>query len=191
MDNYIKVYDDVIDETSCKELISKFEDEHEVFETVHEEDGDNAISFEQLNLYVAGWDTAQRGLLDLFQDYIVHYKIDCNVYDKMWPEKYGYEAVRMKRYLDNDYDRFDPHVDVLNYETSRRFLAFFIYLNDVEEGGETKFLNINTPGTYIPYEVKPKRGRLLMFPPTWQYYHAGLKPVSGYKYIIHSYCHYA
>ena len=191
MDNYIKVYDDVIDETSCKELISKFEDEHEMFETVHEEDGDNAISFEQLNLYVAGWDTAQRGLLDLFQDYIVHYKIDCNVYDKMWPEKYGYEAVRMKRYLDNDYDRFDPHVDVLNYETSRRFLAFFIYLNDVEEGGETKFLNINTPGTYIPYEVKPKRGRLLMFPPTWQYYHAGLKPVSGYKYIIHSYCHYA
>lgn len=191
MDNYIKVYDDVIDETSCKELISKFEDEHEVFETVHEEDGDNAISFEQLNLYVAGWDTAQRGLLDLFQDYIVHYKIDCNVYDKMWPEKYGYEAVRMKRYLDNDYDRFDPHVDVLNYETSRRFLAFFIYLNDVEEGGETKFLNINTPGTYIPYEVKPKRGRLLIFPPTWQYYHAGLKPVSGYKYIIHSYCHYA
>ena len=191
MDNFIKVYDDVIDETSCKELIKKFEDEHEVFETVHEEDGDNAISFEQLNLYVAGWDTAQRGLLDLFQDYIVHYKIDCNVYDKMWPEKYGYEAVRMKRYLDNDYDRFDPHVDVLNYETSRRFLAFFIYLNDVEEGGETKFLNINTPGTYIPYEVKPKRGRLLMFPPTWQYYHAGLKPVSGYKYIIHSYCHYA
>ena len=164
MDNYIKVYDDVIDETSCKELISKFEDEHEVFETVHEEEGDNAISFEQLNLFVQGWTDVQKGLLDLFQDYIVHYKIDCNVYDKMWPEKYGYEAVRMKRYLDNDYDRFDPHVDVLNYETSRRFLAFFIYLNDVEEGGETKFMNINTPGTYLPYTVTPKRGRLLMFP---------------------------
>mgnify|MGYP001206816707 FL=1 len=191
MDNYIKVYDDVIDETSCKELINKFEDEHEMYETVHQEEGGSAISFEQLNLFVQGWNDAQKGLLDLFQDYIVHYKLDCNIYDKMWPEKYGYEAVRMKRYLDNDYDRFDPHVDVMNHESARRFLAFFIYLNDVEEGGETKFLNINTPGTYIPYEVKPKRGRLLMFPPTWQYYHAGLKPVSGYKYIIHSYCHYA
>jgi len=191
MDNYIKVYDDVIDETSCKELINKFEDEHEMYETVHQEEGGSAISFEQLNLFVQGWTDAQKGLLDLFQDYIVHYKLDCNIYDKMWPEKYGYEAVRMKRYLDNDYDRFDPHVDVMNHESARRFLAFFIYLNDVEEGGETKFLNINTPGTYIPYEVKPKRGRLLMFPPTWQYYHAGLKPVSGYKYIIHSYCHYA
>tara|TARA_Y100000034_G_scaffold114845_1_gene151368 strand:+ start:1087 stop:1416 length:330 start_codon:yes stop_codon:yes gene_type:complete len=109
----------------------------------------------------------------------------------MWPERYGYEAVRMKRYLTNDYDRFDPHVDVLNHETARRFLAFFIYLNDVEEGGETQFLNINHPGTYLPYTVKPKRGRLLMFPPTWQYYHVGLKPVSDRKYIIHSYCHYA
>ena len=53
-----------------------------------------------------------------------------------------------------------------------------------------EFLNINKPGTFIPYTVKPQRGRLLMFPPTWQYYHAGLKPKSGKKYLLHSYCHY-
>ena len=191
MDNYIKVYDDVIDEVSCKELIDKFEASHESYQTVHHEDKENAISFEQINLLeLEEWKSVQNGLLEVFQDYIVHYKLDCNVYDKMWPEKYGYEAVRMKRYLNNDYDRFDPHVDVLNYETSRRFLAFFIYLNDVDNGGETEFLNINKPGTYIPYKVTPKRGRLLMFPPTWQYYHAGRKPISNKKYIIHSYCHY-
>ncbi len=191
MDDYIQVYDDVIDEVSCKELINKFEDAHETFETVHQEDGDNVISFEQLNLFTHGWDDVQKGLLELFQDYILHYKLDCNIYDKMWPEKYGYEAVRMKRYLANDYDRFDPHVDVMNHETARRFLAFFIYLNDVEKGGETVFLRLHKPGTYIPYTVTPKRGRLLMFPPTWQYYHAGRRPISDRKYIIHSYCHYA
>ena len=191
MDDYIQVYDDVIDEVSCKELINKFEDAHETFETVHQEEGDNVISFEQLNLFTQGWDDVQKGLLELFQDYILHYKLDCNIYDKMWPEKYGYEAVRMKRYLANDYDRFDPHVDVLNHETARRFLAFFIYLNDVEKGGETVFLRLHKPGTYIPYTVTPKRGRLLMFPPTWQYYHAGRRPISDRKYIIHSYCHYA
>jgi hypothetical protein len=190
MDKFIQVYDNVLDEFSCKELIKKFEDEFEKFETVHQEDDNSVISFEQINLFELGWDTVQNGMLELFQDYIVHYKIDCSVYDKMWPEKYGYEAVRMKRYLANDYDRFDPHVDVLNYETSRRFLAFFIYLNDVDKGGETEFLNINKPGTYIKYKVEPKRGRLLMFPPTWQFYHAGRKPISGKKYIIHSYCHY-
>jgi len=192
MDNYIKVYDDVIDEVSCKMLIEKFEDSHEYFKTVHVDDDDNAISFEQITLVEhEEWKSVQDGMLEVFQDYIMHYKIDCNIMAKQWPETYGYEAIRMKRYLANDYDRFDSHVDVMNHETSRRFLAFFIYVNDVEEGGETQFLNINKPGTYIPYQIKPQRGRLLMFPPTWQYYHAGLKPVSGMKYLLHSYCHYA
>jgi len=191
MDKYIKVYDNVIDELSCSEIIKKFEDSHESFETVHQEEGDNIISFEQITLVEhEEWKSVQNGMLQLFQDYIIHYKIDCNVYDKMWPDTYGYEAVRMKRYLTNDYDRFDPHVDVMNQETAKRFLSFFIYLNDVEEGGETQFVNINKPGTFIPYTVEAKRGRLLMFPPTWQYYHAGLKPISGKKYLLHSYCHY-
>ena len=191
MDKWVQVYDNVIDEVSCKELIKKFEDSHEYHDTVHEEDGENSISFEQITLVDhEEWQSVQSGMLEMFQDYIVHYKLDCGVFDKMWPAKYGYEAIRMKRYLANDYDRFDPHVDVLNHATARRFLAFFIYLNDVDEGGETEFY-FNKPGTYIPFKVKPKQGRMLMFPPTWQYYHAGLKPISGKKYLIHSYCHYA
>ena len=192
MDNYIRVYDDVIDEESCQKFIEKFEASSDHFLTVHDEDNDERISFKQIVLVDhKEWESVQNGMLEVFQDYILHYKIDCNIVSKQWPETYGYEAIRIKRYLDNDYDRFDPHVDVLNYETSRRFLTFFIYLNDVEEGGETQFMNINKPGTYIPYTIQPKRGRLLMFPPTWQYYHAGLKPISGKKYLLHSYCHYA
>ena len=109
---------------------------------------------------------------------------------KNWrPETYGYESIRIKRYLNNDYDRFDNHVDVRDYDTARRFLAFFIYLTDVEIGGETRF-DMHKPGTFIPYEIQPKRGRLLMFPPTWTYPHTGLKPISGKKYLLHSYCHY-
>ena len=149
------------------------------------------ISFEQLTLVEhEEWQSVQNGMLEVFQDYIMHYKIDCSIGKNQWPETYGYEAIRMKRYLANDYDRFDPHVDVMNHETAKRFLAFFIYLNDVEEGGETEFLNLKMPGTFIPYQVKPKQGRLLMFPPMWPWYHAGLKPLSGMKYLLHSYCHY-
>ena len=46
MDKYIKVYDNAIDELSCSEIIKKFEDSHESFETVHQEECDNIISFE-------------------------------------------------------------------------------------------------------------------------------------------------
>ena len=192
MDNFIKVYDDAIDEVSCKMLIEKFENSHEHYKNVHVDDGDNAISFEQITLVEhEEWKSVQDGMLEMFQDYIMHYKIDCNIMAKQWPDSYGYEAIRMKRYLDNDFDRFDAHVDVMNYETSRRFLAFFIYLNDVDEGGETEFVGFNKEGTYIPYKIQPKRGRLLMFPPMWPWLHAGHKPVSNKKYLIHSYCHYA
>ena len=64
-------------------------------------------------------------------------------------------------------------------------------MNDVEEGGETEFVNLYKPGTYVPFKVEAKRGRMLMFPPLWPWYHAGRKPISNNKYIIHSYCHYA
>ena len=192
MDRYIKIYDDVIDADSCNMLIGKFEAaEEDQYEEVRQVERDKAIAFTQINLVNnEDWASVQNGMLEVFQDYIMAYINDCKIAPKQWPQTYGYEAIRMKRYLNNNYDRFDPHVDVKNYETSRRFLAFFIYLNDVDEGGETEFVQLTKPGTHIPLKIKPQQGRLLMFPPQWMYYHAGLKPVSNSKYLIHSYCHY-
>ena len=191
MDNLIRVYDDVVDEESCERMIKMFEDSKDT-EPVKLEDGDNSISFTQLTMSEhKEWASVQAGMLEMFQEYIGRYNIDVSLKAKQWPPTYGYEAIRMKRYFNNDYDRFDPHVDVLNHETARRFLAFFIYMNDVEEGGETEFVNLYKPGTYVPFKVEAKRGRLLMFPPLWPWYHAGRKPISNNKYIIHSYCHYA
>ena len=173
-------------------LIGKFESaEEDQYEVIRQAERDKAIAFTQINLANnADWASVQNGMLEVFQDYIMHYINDCNIQPKQWPTTYGYEAIRIKRYLDNDYDRFDPHVDVMNSETSKRFLAFFVYLNDVDEGGETQFVQLKKPGTHIPLKIKPQQGRLLMFPPQWMYYHAGLKPVSNSKYLIHSYCHY-
>ena len=192
MDRYIKIYDDVIDADSCNLLIGKFESaEEDQYEVIRQAERDKAIAFTQINLANhADWASVQNGMLEVFQDYILQYINDCNIQPKQWPQTYGYEAIRIKRYLDNDYDRFDPHVDVMNSETSKRFLAFFVYLNDVDEGGETQFVQFKKPGTHIPLKIKPQQGRLLMFPPQWMYYHAGLKPVSNSKYLIHSYCHY-
>ena len=181
IENFVKIYDNVIDEESCKGLIEKFEELQNKHEIVNIEDKEDRISFNQIVFKSEEWKTVNDGMMKLFQAYIEQYKIECNISIKMWPEKYGYETIRMKRYFANDYDRFDYHVDVRDYETARRFLAFFIYLNDIEEGGETEFLF---------GRVKPKMGRLVMFPPLWPWFHAGRKPVSGTKYFIHSYCHY-
>ena len=122
----------------------------------------------------------------------IHQQLDTGKLHSRMPSElfdFKFEEIRIKRYRMGR-GNFLDHVDVGSYDSAMRFLVLFVYLNDVEEGGETKFVNVNKPGTYLPYTITPKRGRLLMFPPTWQYYHAGLKPKSGKKYLLHSYCHY-
>ena len=46
--------------------------------------------------------------------------------------KYGFEAIRMKKYMPNNIDEFKEHVDVGDYASARRFLVFFLYLDDNE-----------------------------------------------------------
>jgi len=58
-----------------------------------------------------------------------------------------------------------------------RILTFLWYLNDVDIGGETEFWN----GVY---EIKQKKGKLIIFPACWSYPHRGKMPLSSDKYII-------
>lgn len=60
---------------------------------------------------------------------------------------------------------------------SRRIGVYILYLNDVEEGGETEFL-------YLSKRVSAKKGRLLIFPPNFPWTHRGNPPLSGTKYIL-------
>ena len=85
------------------------------------------------------------------------------------------EDFRMKRYLPNIGERFDEHVDVYNKNSCGRALVFLFYLND------------NDGNTFFPNHelyIQPKRGRVLMFPPTWEYPHSGLSPSNNSKYIL-------
>jgi hypothetical protein len=94
---------------------------------------------------------------------------------------YAYEEFRIKKYNNDGQDAFDVHVDVMDHASAKRFLSFFWYLNDVEEGGETVFWN---------YKIQPKAGTLVVFPPMWMFPHAGNEPTSGPKYLLSTYLHY-
>jgi hypothetical protein len=75
------------------------------------------------------------------------------------------------------------HVDVGDSISARRFLVFFLYLNDVAEGGETEFPDLDLT-------ISPECGKLLVFPSIWTYLHRGNVPISNDKYILGSYKHY-
>ena len=180
MSEFVKVYDNVISDVLSKQLIDKFE----AFPQHHEEivlDGHR--SFTQVTLQQhPEWESLASHLQNVFFEYIDIYSKDINTVDGQFPEQFAFEQFRMKRYLPNDVDEFRDHVDVGNYNSARRFLVFFLYLDDNEQG-HTTFPQWNIA-------VKPEIGRMLMFPPMWTHLHAGTKAVHKPKYIIGSYLHY-
>lgn len=60
-----------------------------------------------------------------------------------------------------------------------RILLFIIYLNDVEEGGETEFY-------YQNKAIKPKAGTMIIAPCGFTHTHRGNVPVSDNKYVLTS-----
>ncbi len=68
-------------------------------------------------------------------------------------------------------------------ENEKRILVYSIYLNTVEEGGETEFL-------YQSQRVKPVKGRIVIWPAGFPYVHRGNPPLSGEKYIVTSWINY-
>lgn len=69
------------------------------------------------------------------------------------------------------------HHETDRRDTSNRVLAWTVYLNDVEEGGETEFL-------YQHIRVKPTRGTFVIWPAGFTHTHRGNPPLSNDKYIM-------
>lgn len=85
----------------------------------------------------------------------------------------------IKRYRPNGDERFQLHFDAANH-LAHRYLVLLWYLNDVAQGGETRFPQLDLA-------IPPRAGRLVVFPPYWMYQHEGVPPVSGDKYIVSTY----
>jgi len=180
MNDFIRVYENVITKDFCKQLIAMFEESPQFHEEISlpKHRSFTQITLQQNKELKPFGDALQ----EVFNQYISLYMEDCNVTDKMFPQQFAFEMFRMKRYLPNDIDEFNDHVDVGNLSTAKRFLVFFLYLDD-NKGGNTEFPQLNI-------SVPPEAGRMLMFPPMWTHLHAGRKPIEKPKYIIGSYLHY-
>lgn len=71
----------------------------------------------------------------------------------------------------------DWHYENSGLEVSPRKLVIQVYLNTIEEGGETEFL-------YMNKRIKAKQGRLIIFPAGFTHTHRGNPPIGQDKYIV-------
>lgn len=76
------------------------------------------------------------------------------------------------------------HSEHGNNAYCNRVLAYTLYLNDVEEGGETEFL-------YQSKRIPAKKGHICIFPASFTHIHRGNPPISNEKYIMTGWVQYA
>jgi hypothetical protein len=184
MDNlhdFIKIYPAAINRDVCEYLINFYEMNEEYHER---HDNERKPNFTQINLTKRSKEDEElNNIHNSIIQHTFHYR---NLYyefidKRCFPQNHAFEQYRIKKYNNDGIDGFDTHVDIVDYDTARRFLSFMWYLNDVHVGGQTMFKDLT---------IEPRCGTLVVFPPLWMFPHNGQPPISHPKYIMTTYLHY-
>jgi hypothetical protein len=178
--HYIRWYDNVLPSELCDGLVAGFEQMRDAQEPNGRgvREGLDNSKWTELNLSNYA-DAAMKGFfLSQIDTWLDRYNADVGLGMPV-PGSNMIADLILKRYSPENEEGFQPHFDAI-YDRCHRYLVFLWYLNDVAEGGETRF-------TDLDINVQARKGRLLMFPPYWMYQHAGLTPRSNNKYILSTY----
>lgn len=195
--DYITVVDNALSKEFCEHLIEKFNAcsrwsfRRNDTATLTElnmwtaELASGMSTFDKLReTTLAVWDYTEdyKTLNKVVIEQTTKYKQKWDKYQQM-PDTYFIENYRTKKYEPNSGDEFKTHTDATRADTCQRHLACLFYLNDSDGG--TEFFE---PTETI---VEAKQGRLVMFPPSWQWVHRGMPCTNKEgKYILSTYLSY-
>jgi len=186
INNFIGVYDGYITEEECKKAIKIFDDQDKFNKTLNRQTFEKAsILNKQDQQYFAGgnnikiWHSELKSLIVNFDMALKHYITNTGVDHAFDTNQFLYTTLKIQKTLPTEGYHVWHLEHCKGFENEARALVFSIYLNDVEEGGETEFLHFSK-------RVKPKTGRIVIWPASFPYVHRGNPPLSGEKYIITS-----
>ena len=175
--DFIRVYDDIMTEKECTALIEKYEADHILWDKIETE----PAKFTQLNISkIPEWREQGEFFANLIYSGVQHYFDD--VAAPIVPPTSGFEEIIIRKYLQGSSDKYDLHIDVGGIGSSKRYLACMSFLNDSDDSVEFPSLD---------FRVEFKRGRVLMFPPTWMFPYTISSSEDTSKYIMATYLHYA
>ena len=187
IENFIGIYDGYISEELCKNNINLFEQQHKFNRTLDRivnEDADVDVK-EDRQLFlnpstIETWINDVKPLIVNFDIALKHYEKRTGVKKIHGNEDFEYTSMKIQKTLPGQgYHIWHVEHDPRRTPECRRILAWTIYLNDVDEGGETEFL-------HQKIRVAPKAGRIVIWPATFPYLHRGNPPLKGEKYIMTS-----
>ena len=184
--NFIGVYDNFITPQECNRAIKFFEDMDKFNKTMNRITSEGmSVLRKQDQHYFCTFDQYDVWFKEL-KTMIINFDLAFNHYceqtgaTNIYDVKYKYTTLKLQKTLPTE-GYHDWHVEYssVDSEALKRAFVFSIYLNDVKDGGETEFL-------YFSKRVKPKKGRIVIWPAAFPYVHRGNPPISGEKYILTS-----
>ena len=186
IENFIGVYDNYITPQECEKAIKLYEQQFKFNNTVNRigfekasvlKKQDEQFFAESYNMDV--WWESLKSMIVNFDLAFNHYLENTGARDAYNVDSFFYTGLKIQKTLPTEGYHIWHIEHNKGYEMEPRAFVFSIYLNDVEEGGETEFLHFSK-------RVKPKTGRIVIWPAGFPYLHRGNPPLSGEKYILTS-----
>lgn len=180
LNHFIRTYDHDLDPRLCEQMIGSFH----ALERFQQRNGRGVragleeSAWTELNVSKLSDPSFQAMFRLQIDRALARYNEDVGLHIAI-PNSPAISELMMKRYRPGGNERFQTHFDAIHH-VANRYMVLLWYLNDVAEGGETRFPQLNI-------SIQARAGRLLMFPPYWMYQHEGVPPRSGDKYIISTY----
>ncbi len=190
-DDFIHVVDDVLTEETCIDVINSFEYAHKCgqsYQRNKEEETltkDTSLNLSEIHMDAVDSVVPNNNVLlvakqtnDHIMSYVDRYKNGItNTITGLETGSLGISPTGFKIQKTKPSEGYHIwHCENANPLNKTRCISFILYLNDIEQGGETEFL-------YLSKRVQPKAGRLLIFPAGFTHCHRGNPPLSGDKYI--------
>ena len=176
--SFIFAFENALPDFLCDNMIERFEQHpDEQYEgRVGSDVGENLSLKKTTDLVVSGkqhWKDADNNLFRSLGLAIREFQKEHAFFENM--QQFKDMGYNLQRYQAGEY--YHWHVDADNAQLANRQLVAIWYLNDIEgQGGETEFL-------YQNVQVKPEKGKLILFPPFWTHQHRAVTLEQGVKYI--------
>ena len=183
--NGIEEYRNAFDQTWCKHLIDVFEERSKMQLTQHQRSGKNQD--ERIIMDISSHNRMYHVDNTLCEEF---YQTVAKWYEEQYKAKYSIliadknigvvqhspKGMSIQKTLPHQGYHY-WHCENSCLTVSCRMMTYTLYLNDVEEGGETEFL-------YAGLKIKPETGKLIFFPTNFLATHRGNPIYKGVKYLI-------
>jgi hypothetical protein len=187
--DFIEVIDDAIDPEVAKIAIEEFEKVGELGVIINRQDKEGSYSGDKddhsLNYFenVLMGNLSGKTMQHMMEQITLNVEAYINKYSTGFFGRKGFEGESLIVHEGANLQVTRPgqgyhvwHCENNGGATGARCISWLLYLNDIEDGGETEFIHYGK-------RIKPKAGRLVLFPAGFTHTHRGNPPLEEAKYI--------